>query len=202
MIQSIHLSMPYQELLLKQVCNLESEECMLHRCPRCPDEAALRDFLMGLDYFGTKETITFKQWLHTDRSSLETLVKPVDEFVDFLVAKLVQLTKHHFIAKSQSLCLKQIKTNLDDQCCLILADFAENYTCILQDAAQGFHWNNIQITLHPFVIYYKCEGELKSKCICFISDCLKHDYRFFHIPEVSVTILETKLPIFNKCSVF
>lgn len=186
MIQSIHLSMPYQELLLKQVCNLESEECMLHRCPRCPDEAALRDFLMGLDYFGTKETITFKQWLHTDRSSLETLVKPVDEFVDFLVAKLVQLTKHHFIAKSQSLCLKQIKTNLDDQCCLILADFAENYTCILQDAAQGFHWNNIQVTLHPFVIYYKCEGELKSKCICFISDCLKHDTTAFFTFQKSV----------------
>ncbi len=34
------------------------------------------------------------------------------------------------------------------------ADFFENYSFILQDAAQGFNWNNSQATIHPFVAYY------------------------------------------------
>ena len=34
------------------------------------------------------------------------------------------------------------------------------YSFILQDAAQGFHWNNLQATLHPFVAYFVDSGEL------------------------------------------
>lgn len=195
MMQSIHLKLSYQELLLKLVCNVESEECMLYRCPKCPGELYLREFLLGLEYFETEETVTFKQWLQTDRAFLETLVKSVDDFVDLLVSKLVNLTKHHFIAKSQSQYLKQIKADLDDESCIILADFAENYTCILQDAAQGFHWHNIQVTLHPFVIYYKCNTELKCKSICFISDCLNHNTTtFFSFQKSLLQHLRKELP--------
>ena len=32
--------------------------------------------------------------------------------------------------------------------------FRKNYSFVLQDAAQGFHWNNSQATLHPFIAYY------------------------------------------------
>ena len=33
----------------------------------------------------------------------------------------------------------------------IILDFAENYNFIVQDAAQGFRWNNNQATLHPLL---------------------------------------------------
>jgi hypothetical protein len=36
-----------------------------------------------------------------------------------------------------------------------LGDFAENYSFIVKDAAQGFHWENSQATLHPFLAYYR-----------------------------------------------
>ena len=29
---------------------------------------------------------------------------------------------------------------------------------MLQDAAQSFHWNNLQATLHPFVCYYSASN--------------------------------------------
>ena len=44
---------------------------------------------------------------------------------------------------------------LKDDECIVLLDFAETYTYVVQDAVQGFHWNNSQATLHPFVAYYK-----------------------------------------------
>ena len=54
-------------------------------------------------------------------------------------------------------------------------DFSENYAFILQDAAQGFHWNNSQATLHPFVAYFIDSGELCHLSYVIISDCLHHD---------------------------
>lgn len=45
----------------------------------------------------------------------------------------------------------------------------------MQNAAQGFHWNNKQATIHPFVIYKKVEGELRHYSYIIISDCLHHD---------------------------
>ena len=37
---------------------------------------------------------------------------------------------------------------------------SENYSFVLQDAAQGYHWNNAQGTLHPLVAYLREDGKL------------------------------------------
>ena len=58
---------------------------------------------------------------------------------------------------------------------VVSADFSENYAFVLQDAAQGFHWNNAQATIHPFVVYYKVSGEEYHLSFVVISDCLIHD---------------------------
>ena len=58
---------------------------------------------------------------------------------------------------------------------LVSVDFSENYSFILQDAVQGFHWNNSQATIHPFVAYYVDSGELYHLSYVIISDCLHHD---------------------------
>ena len=46
---------------------------------------------------------------------------------------------------------------------IILLDLAENYSFIEQDAVQGYHWNNSQVTLHPIVVCNKERGILCSK---------------------------------------
>jgi hypothetical protein len=65
---------------------------------------------------------------------------------------------------------------------VILCDFTENCSFILQDEAQGFHWNNTQATIHPFVIYFKQLGALNTEHenLVMISDYLKHDCIFLH----------------------
>lgn len=62
-------------------------------------------------------------------------------------------------------------------------DFAENYSFILQDEIQGYHWNNGQATIHPFVIYFKKSGTQLAEHITFviISDCLQHDTTSVHL---------------------
>ena len=47
---------------------------------------------------------------------------------------------------------------------------------MVQDAAQGYHWDNTQCTLHPFVLYYRNNiGECKCTSLCIISNGMKHN---------------------------
>lgn len=166
----------YKCLIQKTVCNLESKECMLHRCEDCPGEDGLKEFLAEtFKDSDPEELIEFKQWIHTDRDTLDTKQLPAEDFIVELTSKIWNLSIHHYIAKHQSGHLKTIKENLKNGELVILMDFAENYSFIVQDAVQGFHWDNSQATLHPFVVYHKVEDELQSLSICIISDCLRHD---------------------------
>lgn len=45
----------------------------------------------------------------------------------------------------------------------------------MQDAAQVYHWNNSQVTIHPVVVYYKNNEKTDHLCLAVISDCLTHD---------------------------
>ena len=66
------------------------------------------------------------------------------------------LISYSFIAAS---FFNERKSSLKPGELLVVADFSENYSFILQDAAQEFHWNNAQGTVHLFVIYYRHSGE-------------------------------------------
>ena len=58
---------------------------------------------------------------------------------------------------------------------IVIGDLAENYTILIQDEIQSFHWSNIQVVLHPMLVDYKSEGKVKHNCYCFITEYLKHD---------------------------
>ena len=69
-----------------------------------------------------------------------------------------------------------MKENLKFGESVIVLDFAENYSFLVQDAAQGFHWNNSQETIHTFAIYYEDgSGKLAHKSYACISDQKTHD---------------------------
>ena len=70
------------------------------------------------------------------------------------MGKMGKLTEHHYVAKKQAEFFKQLKENLQFRECVIVLHFVKNYSFSVQVAAQGFHWNNSQATIHPFVIYY------------------------------------------------
>ena len=63
----------------------------------------------------------------------------------------------------------------------MIGDFSENYSFILQDASQGYHWNNVQATVHPFVAYYVESGKLLHVSYVVLSDCLQHDTVAVHL---------------------
>lgn len=171
-----------------------SKYCYLRECERCSTRADFEQiFFKELQERNLLE-ITFEQWISTDRCNLETLVQQVDEFVLYFCEKLEKLVTHNFIKIQQSTFLRHTKSSLNFGEAVIVCDFSENYSFVLQDAAQSSYWNTNQATIHPFVIYYSDSGTLKNFSFIIISEVLKHD-------TIAVQVFIEKLRNFLKSKI-
>ena len=181
MISGAKLPHSYKDLISLMVCNIDSEACMLDRCTVCPGAEAIRHLLnVSEEDELMDDNVTYVQWMTTDRCDLVTIIDSAADFTEKLISKLVSLKAHHFIAISQAAFLKGKKEALLKNECIISGDFSENFTFVVQDEIQSYHWVNAQATLHPFVVYYRDDEALKSISICVISDCLQHSTTAVH----------------------
>ena len=148
------LNLNYKDLIRKVVCDNTNKLCMIHRCPKCPGKNNRIEYLYQIIPDNTEEEINFQEWESADRTTIVNMVMQKFEFIEFLAKKIDLLTAHSYIAKSQAKYLSILKENLLSSTCIMLADFAENYSMVVQDAVQGWHWTKQQCTIHPIIIYY------------------------------------------------
>ena len=147
MLNAIKLDRDYRELMSMLVCDRDSKECMVHRCPNCPESSVLPDYLLEQllqeeeDDDENADEIRFQQWTTVDRSELLQQALPVTQFIEVLVDKMNDLTAHSYIARAQAHYLKQCKEELAADSIIKLGDFAENFKFIIQDEVQCNHWN-------------------------------------------------------------
>lgn len=183
--------MTYHHCLARLICNPPLPKCYLGDCNVCPGIEELKKHLISVFDNNLIDTVTYKQWTAVDRSTLETVIENSDEFVESFGDKLESLLPHSFIATQQSMFYKECKSQLKPGEFVVSADFSENYAFVLQDAAQGFHWNNDQATIHPFVAYYKESDNINHLNFVIISDVLHHN-------TVAVSLYQKQLIEFLK----
>lgn len=95
--------------------------------------------------------------------------------------------------------MKFKKNYLADNECIIVGDFSENFAFVVQDEIQSHHWSNSQSTVHPFVLYFKKKGELITKSVCVISDCLSHEAdTVYAFQKEVINFLNTEAPNVKK----
>ena len=181
----------YQHCIAQSICNPPMPSCYFGKCKQCPGHSSVQTLLQKLLDENMIDNVTFKQWVSVDRSTLETFTKTADDFVEYFCDKLLALIPHSFVAAQQSSYFSECKSNLRHGEVVVQADFSENYAFILQDSAQGFHWNNSQATVHPFMIYYTHSQEEHHISFVIISDCLQHD-------TIAVYLFQKKLLMFLK----
>lgn len=75
----------------------------------------------------------------------------------------------------------------------MICDFSENFSFLPQDEVQGFHWNNLQVTIHPVIVCFRENGVLKHKSILVISQCLTHNTVAVHLFQRKVIQLLKEL---------
>ena len=158
LVDALKTGHTYKELMETTVCDCKSKICMVHRCVKCPGTDPLHQYLETL--LKELDQITFQPWQTTDRSKVVTQSLSADEFIDLPVGAIDNLTSHSFIAKCLAKYLQRRKEELADNCVLVLVDFAENCSFVVQDEIQSFHWSKSRCTLHPVVVYCKESGKL------------------------------------------
>lgn len=193
----------YHDCLDRMLCEVQSTNCLLGLCNKCP---GLTNIIEQLEQnFEEKliESVNYKQWVTTERTSLQTLISNVDEFLQFLSSGLSKLLLHSFLVNKQREFLNDKKTKLMKNECIVICDFSENYAFVIQNSVQGIHWND-QVTIHPFSIYYKDDkDELKIKSFVSISVCLRHDTIVVHLFQRQlVEFIKTNLKDINKIIYF
>lgn len=173
----------YKDCLKAIMCQKPKPECHLNNCVSCPGTDKLYNLFTRLLDEAEVTEVLFSVWESTDRATLRTDNFPVEDFMQELCEKLINLKTHHFIAKEQSSYLENLRTNLKNGEVLVQCDFSENYAFIVQNAAQAFHYNNDQCTVHPIVYYYRKESEVKHRSILILSDCLSHDTAAVYVSQ-------------------
>lgn len=169
--------------------------CMLNICKTCArtssgedsPHSSFKEAFMALGEVAifennTNDAIKYSCWKQSNKQAIiETLVKTVDEFLAELYEQFCVLIPHHYVAKTQGQFFKLSRNpvNLINDEAIIQVDFAENFTFIVQHEVQSFHWNKLQATIHPFVIWLKVDSEVKSISLAAISNDLKHGTETF-----------------------
>ena len=186
----------YSDCFEQILCNepFRRTSCWLGQCTLCSSTKilGLKQYLTSCFQKNNVLDVTYTQWVSTDRSEIRSVTETAEEFISKLCDKLLILRKHSFIARQQSKAFTEIKNNLKEGEILVQGDFAENFKIIVQNASQSFHWNNKQVTIHPFVCYFRnSDGEIKHVSYVPISECNTHD-------TVAVYMFQEKLIKFLK----
>ena len=91
----------------------------------------------------------------------------VPNFKTEFLLKMKSFAKHHYI----SMRLFKIKESRTKTRWVHFIDFSENFTFIVQDAIQGYHWKNTQAILQSFLTSVQSNDYLKIISVHIISDC-------------------------------
>ena len=84
--------------------------------------------LFSEEDYDPDDTVTYKQWVDTDRTTLISVEHEVHEFINLVGRSYDELRKHQYIMKSQSANLRELKDSLRSHTAVILLDFDENYS--------------------------------------------------------------------------
>lgn len=165
-------------------------QCVLRKCTNC-GISQLDRHIEPLLHTET-QNVEWKRW----ELITQKVQKGVDKLVDVrtrtlivksgnmseLITELkeegIPFAEHLFNKGWQNKQLQLIRSNLPQDSCLCILDFAENYRCAYQDEVQGAYWTQDSATVHPIVTYYRCAGcsDVITESLVFIRDDLVHDF--------------------------
>lgn len=109
-----------------------------------------------------EEEITYAIW---ESGDLIKKTASIARFLDDARHWIMKAVSHSYIHKIQRRAIASIKESVTVNHALVLHfDFAENWSVILPDEIQSYHWQNAQISLFTCIAYFG--KEKKNFCCC------------------------------------
>lgn len=153
------------------VCDIERETCLFQECGDCPGKGGLTIQTLGLENIADDSSeVTYATW---EANKLIKKTVAIDTFIDELGKWTVKAVTHHHLKKLQQQHIAEVKGRVEaDQLSLVLhCDFAENWSVILPQEVQGYHWSNDQVSIFTGVTYF----QNRTTSVAVISDDRGHD---------------------------
>lgn len=163
------------------VCKNPSAQCFFLECDQCPELNSFIDQLLKEVINHPIEEVKYKNWVQIENHyQLVDCLKSPEEFVSEFSTLLNDFLPHYFITRSQKEFLNDLKLTISEGEVIVFADFAENYKITIQNEIQSHHFARKMVTIHPFVIYFRENGQLKHRTLVVISPVLDHNYVLVH----------------------
>ena len=156
--------------------------CVMQKCEKCCDWKAAIDKLLS-NVPDQDKCITWYSWRQSEYTlqnggkgvhrKLVCQTKPFEifkqELMDDIMKPLQRCTfvEHHFTHRFQHKIYDECISSLKPGQCVMVQDFAKNRDIIFQDEIKSNYWSNLQVTMHPSVLYYRlneCEKIKKIGC--------------------------------------
>lgn len=161
-----------KKLLSMIVCSTENDSCVLRECSTCQGKVITEDHFQIEEDLVCDE-ITYAIW---DKNDLVNKTCTFEVYTKELNTIVNTMSKHVRMKELQQQEIKLEKeVGLSSTNRIIShGDFAENWAIIQQDAIQGYHWTNTQISIFTSVCYI---GKTTAS-FGIISNDRKHDAAF------------------------
>jgi hypothetical protein len=70
----------YHPCLAIMICHPPTQKCFFNEYKECPGQSKVKEILKNISEESAIETVTCKQWLSTDRATLQTIIKSNEDF--------------------------------------------------------------------------------------------------------------------------
>ncbi|XP_038055143.1 uncharacterized protein LOC119727354 [Patiria miniata] len=166
----------------------QNEECVFGTCDKCGN---LGDTIRKMYEPVIKEARGTWNWLHWERVEviegkprrvLKTKQGSMGDVLEELIndaerpVQGVSFVKHIVTARWQHRQYSNLKEHLPENWAMMVMDFGQNRKVFYQDEIKAAYYGQMQITMHPVVMYYRQNGTLVRDSMIFLSDDIRHDY--------------------------
>lgn len=179
------------------VCKQPKDECFLRECNSCESMTMVSYVSTFLDAHKV-QNISFSMWVTSPQCEIVYESEDIDSFLERLRQQFEKFVVHQFKVRKQLNFIKSTKeTTLSDRKIMVQLDFAENYSCVIQDSIQSHYFSTPTVTIHPFVIFYKPIGAtgVQTFSVVIISEVKIHNtVAVYAFQKHLMNILKDKIP--------
>lgn len=179
------------------LCTNATDACKLRECDQCSTENMVSYVAAQLDQKNV-ENVSYSLWVTNPQCDITSNTTDVDLFLDLLKKIVEKFITHQFKVEKQYQFIKAAKTSLvPNKKVIIQMDFAENYSCFVQNAIQSHYFSTPTVTIHPFVVFYKTseESPVQTYNVVIINEIRSHNTTaVYAFQEHLMNILRIKFP--------
>lgn len=147
------------------LCTSPSTQCFLGACRQFPMSDNLTMSALGVS---DEEDVTYAVW---EIGSLIKKSLPPAAFVKELGKWVTKWISHDSIRRTQAIAINEAKRCERRSSIVLHFDFSENWTVILPNEVQSYHWHKTQVSLFTCVVTTR-----KSvQSFAVVSDHMQHD---------------------------